>query len=49
MIAWDDEPGAKGPDGKPSASAMSDFVVLVHPASADQKFATDLEAFERPA
>lgn len=35
LIAWEDEPGAKNPDGTPTAAALADFVVCIRPASGE--------------
>ena len=48
MIAWDEENGVLGGDGKPSADALSDFVLLVRPVEVGDVFRDEIEAFERP-
>jgi hypothetical protein len=46
LIEWTEEPGAKTPDGQPSATALSDFVVLLNPATADTRHRTKVDTFE---
>jgi hypothetical protein len=52
LIEWTSEPGALGEDGKPTPSAMADFVVLLNPASpgasAGTQYRTKVNTFERP-
>jgi hypothetical protein len=47
LIDWKLEPDSVGPDGRPSASALSDFVVLVAPAG-DGPHRTELLSFDPP-
>ena len=50
LIAWDEEPDMKQKDGKPSALAMPDFVVLLNPAhSSGDGFRNSVETFEKKA
>jgi hypothetical protein len=48
MISWDEEPGARGADGKPTANALPDFVILINPAGAGQPCRRSLKTFDRP-
>ena len=48
LVDWTEEPGAKTPDGKPTATALADFVVLLNPAAADTHFRTKVDTYERP-
>jgi hypothetical protein len=48
LIAWDDEPGSKGVDGKPTDKALPDFIVCITPSEGTiQSFRTDIETFRR--
>ena len=29
LVSWDNEPGSKGPDGKPTENALPDFIVFI--------------------
>jgi len=49
LIAWDDEPGARGPDGLPGPTALPDFLVLLTPAAGEERFRSDEETFNPPA
>lgn len=48
LVDWQAEPGATRPDGEPSESALSDFVVLVNKASSSGQYRTAVETFEAP-
>lgn len=48
LIAWDEEPGSKGADGKPTHSALPDFIVCITPdVGTIQSYRTELETFRR--
>ena len=48
LIAWDQEPGSKGPDGKPTDNALPDFIVFISPNEGTIKsFRQDVETFSR--
>ncbi len=48
LIDWDSEPGARDADGKPAATALPDFVVLINPErTASSSYRTRLQAFDR--
>jgi hypothetical protein len=49
LVAWDEEPGSKGPDGSPTSTALPDFVVRIEPASGTESFRLAEETFDRPA
>ncbi|MER5401237.1 hypothetical protein [Streptomyces sp. NPDC002599] len=49
LIAWEDEPGSVDEDGTPSETALSDFVVLINPATPEQDtFRSAVETFDQP-
>ncbi|MGN6220577.1 MAG: hypothetical protein ACTHNQ_13830 [Microbacterium sp.] len=48
LVAWDDEPGAIGPDGKPADTALPDFVVQIHPEHGSGPYRTNEITFDRP-
>ncbi|GGI45904.1 hypothetical protein GCM10010932_11920 [Agromyces flavus] len=49
LVAWDEEPDSKGPDGRPTSTALPDFVVRIEPASGSESFRVAKETFDRPA
>lgn len=49
LIDWPEEPGARNADGKPSATALPDFVVLVNPANDRlSSYRKKIDTFEKP-
>lgn len=49
LIDWPMEPGGKTADGKPSATALPDFIVLVNPATERlASYRKKVETFEEP-
>lgn len=48
LIDWKAEPDAADPKGKPTANALSDFVVEIKPESGGEEYRTDLATFDRP-
>jgi hypothetical protein len=46
LIDWTQEPGAKSHDGKPSKTALPDFIVLLNPSPAEIGFRTKVDTFE---
>lgn len=48
LIAWDEEPGMQTDDG-PAPGALSDYVVLINPATPGTQFRTSIETFDRPS
>jgi hypothetical protein len=48
LIDWPSEPGAKSPDGNPTSTALSDFVILLNPATAETRYRTKIDTFEKP-
>lgn len=48
FVDWSAEPGFVDEDGNPLEGALSDFVIEVRPAEANQQFRRALETFERP-
>ena len=50
LLNWDTEPGAKGADGKPTAGALPDFLILLNPVTANTtNFRKSVETFARPS
>jgi hypothetical protein len=48
MLDWDDEPGAKDGSGRPTANALSDFLILVSPEpTPNSVYRVELETFDR--
>lgn len=48
IIDWDREPGARGPDGLPTSTALPDFVVQVGPALDSETYRTNELTFDSP-
>lgn len=48
LIDWTEEPGSKTPDGKPSPTALPDFLVLLNPARAGTVYRTKVDTFDKP-
>jgi hypothetical protein len=48
LIDWAQEPGAKSPNGKPTSTALPDFVVFLNPPAADTRYRTKVDTFEAP-
>jgi hypothetical protein len=48
ILAWNEEPGALAADGRPTASALSDFVVQIAPELGDEKYRTKEVTFDAP-
>lgn len=48
LIAWDEEPGAFGPDARPSPDALPDFLVEVTASNGHEIFRTDEVTFDPP-
>jgi hypothetical protein len=46
LVAWDEEPGAKMPDGSPGPTALPDFVVHIGPATGTEVFRTNEVTFD---
>jgi hypothetical protein len=47
MVAWDEEPGSKGPDGMPTTEALADFIIHVSP-EAGETYRTNELTFDPP-
>jgi hypothetical protein len=45
-VDWAREPGCKTPDGKPSSTALPNFIVLLTPAVATLHFRTEVDTFD---
>ena len=48
IVAWNEEPGALAADGRPTTSALSDFVVQIAPELGDEKYRTKEVTFDGP-
>jgi hypothetical protein len=48
IVAWDEEPGARGPDGLPGPTALADFLVCIAPSPGDETFRTSEATFDPP-
>lgn len=46
IVAWDEEPGARRPDGLPGPDAMPDFLVTIVPSDGHETFRTSGITFE---
>ena len=47
LIDWPSEPGAISPDGNPTSTALSDFVILLNPTTTQARYRTKMETFEK--
>lgn len=48
IVGWDEEPGARGRDGRPGPSALADFLVRITPSAEDETFRTRQATFDPP-
>jgi len=48
IVAWDEEPGERGPDGMPSPSALADFLVVITPSDGSESFRATEVTFDQP-
>lgn len=48
IVAWDDEPGMRTPDGLPGPEALADFLVVVAPADGAEAFRASEVTFDPP-
>lgn len=49
MIDWESVPGSRLPDGRPSPTALPDFLILVNPSAGQAAgFREKVETFDRP-
>jgi hypothetical protein len=48
IVAWDEEPGARGPDGLPGPNALADFLVTIVPSERSETFRTSEVTFDPP-
>jgi hypothetical protein len=46
LIDWAQEAGAKSPNGKPTSTALPNFVVFLNPPAADTRYRTKVDTFE---
>lgn len=49
IVAWDEEPGARGSDGLPGPNAMADFLVTIVPSDGNETFRTTEITFDPPS
>ena len=49
MIGWDEEPGSRTDDGKPTANALPYFLVILNPVVSETTFRTKVDTFDRPS
>jgi len=49
IVAWDEEPGGRGPDGLPTPNALPDFLVVVAPSDGSEVFRTTEITFDPPS
>lgn len=49
IVAWDEEPGALGPDGRPGPDALPDFLVSIAPSGGTETFRTSETTFDPPS
>jgi hypothetical protein len=48
IVAWDEEPGARTPEGLPGPDALADFLVAVVPSDGRETFRTSEVTFDPP-
>ena len=48
IVAWDEEPGARGPDGQSAPRALADFLVCIAPSDGTETFRTSETTFDPP-
>ena len=48
LLDWDKEPGVWGENGRPVASALPEFLVLLNPASGQESFRAKVESLDEP-
>lgn len=48
IVAWDQEPGARDPDGPPGPNALADFLVAIAPSDGSETFRTSEITFDPP-
>ena len=48
ILAWDEEPGSLGPDGRPGPDALADFLVTIVPSDGTEAFRTSEITFDPP-
>ena len=48
IVAWDEEPGARGPDGLPGPDALPDFLVTIAPTDGLESYRTSEVTFDPP-
>lgn len=48
IIAWDEEPGGVGPDGRPTEDALPDLVVQIAPETGTEAYRAAEATFDPP-
>lgn len=48
IVAWDEEPGGRGPDGNPAQDALPDFVLQISPEAGSEQYRTREVTFDPP-
>ena len=48
IVAWDEEPDARGADGLPGPNALADFLVTIVPSESSETFRTSEVTFDPP-
>jgi hypothetical protein len=48
IVAWDEEPGARGAGGLPGPDALADFLVGIAPSDGSESFRTSEITFDQP-
>ena len=48
LVAWDEEPDSKGSDGRPTATALPDFVIALAPEQGTGVYRIKEETFDPP-
>jgi hypothetical protein len=49
IVAWDDEPGARGPDGRPGPDSLADFLIAIAPSDGTEDFRNSEATFDPPS
>jgi hypothetical protein len=48
LVAWDEEPGGRGPDGSPTDTALPDFVLQISPETDPEQYRSLEVTFDPP-
>ncbi len=49
IVAWDEEPGARDPNGLPGPNALADFLLTIAPSDDSETFRTSEITFDPPS